>query len=420
MIAVHTLNRSSQSTLMKKVAIIGAGQAGLQLAIGLRKAGYEVVVVSAQTGAQIQAGRVTSSQCMFATALEHEGRLGIDFWREACPAVEGIELSVTGPDGKRAVHWASRLEAAMSVDQRVKMPKWMDEFVCLGGELRIQEAKLEDLDVLARAHDLVIVAAGKGAIANIFERDAVRSQFDRPQRALALTYVRGLRPRSDYSAVCFNVVPGVGEYFVFPALTTTGPCEIMVFEGVPGGPMDCWREVTSAEHHFETSLELLRRFLPWEYERARSATLTDPHGVLSGRFPPTVRHPIARLPSGRCVLGMADVVCLNDPITGQGSNNASRCADLYLRRMLEHGRAEFDVHWMQSTFDAYWDYARHVVDWTNRMLLPPAPHVLELLTAAQKRADIASWFVNAFDDPRRFFPRFADPVAAQQFARAAR
>src|SRR5262249_26978503 len=160
----------------------------------------------------------------------------------------------------------------------------------------------------------------------IFERDSVRSQFDRPMRALALTYVRGLSPRSGYSAVCFNIIPGVGEYFVFPALTTSGPCEIMVYEGVPGGPMDCWREVKSREAHLRKSLELLQRFLPWEYARARSVTLTDSNGVLSGRFAPTVRHPIARLPSGRCVLGMADVVCLNDPITGQGSNNASKCA----------------------------------------------------------------------------------------------
>ena len=66
-------------------------------------------------------------------------------------------------------------------------------------------------------------------------------------RALALTYVKGMEPRAEYSAVCFNLVPGVGEYFVFPALTTTGDCQIMVFEGIPGGPMDCWGDVTTPE-----------------------------------------------------------------------------------------------------------------------------------------------------------------------------
>ena len=34
------------------------------------------------------------------------------------------------------------------------------------------------------------------------------------------------------------------------------------------------------------------------------------------------------------MLGLADVVVLNDPITGQGSNNASKCAASYLATIL--------------------------------------------------------------------------------------
>jgi len=404
----------------RRVGIVGAGQSGLQLAIGLRKAGYETIVVSAQTGAEIRSGRVTSSQCMFATALQFEGALGIDFWNDTCPPVEGIQFSIPSPEGADLTRWSARLDRpAQSVDQRLKMPRLMEELVRLGGELRIQEARLQDLEALAMECELVLIAAGKGAIANIFERDAARSQFDRPMRALALTYVTGLRRRAEHSAVCFSVVPGVGEYFVFPALTTTGPCEIMVFEGIPGGPMDCWREVKSPEQHLEVSLALLRRFLPAEYERASSVSLTDPSGILSGRFAPTVRHPIARLSSGGCVLGMADVVCLNDPITGQGSNNASKCAEVYRRRILQNGASTFDVQWMQETFNTYWEYARYVTQWTNSMLLPPPPHVMALLTAAADRPDIASWFVNGFDDPRQLFPRIIDPAAARRFLDAA-
>ena len=55
--------------------------------------------------------------------------------------------------------------------------------------------------------DLVIVAAGKGDIAQLFERDAEKSPFDKPQRALALTYVHGMKPREDHSAVNFNLIP---------------------------------------------------------------------------------------------------------------------------------------------------------------------------------------------------------------------
>jgi Styrene monooxygenase A putative substrate binding domain len=194
---------------------------------------------------------------------------------------------------------------------------------------------------------------------------------------------------------------------VFPALTTSGPCEIMVFEGIPGGPMDCWSEVRSADHHLDVSLDILRRLIPWEDERARSVSLTDSNGILVGRFSPTVRKPLARLPSGAVVLGMADVVCLNDPITGQGANNASKCASLYLNRILERGGASFDAEWMQNTFDVYWEYARYVTARTNMMLRPPAAHVLQLLGAAASKPQIARWFVNGFDNPKDLFPYVA-------------
>lgn len=404
---------------MRKIGIVGAGQSGLQLAIGLRRDGYETVLLSAQTPEEIRTGRVTSSQCMFGTALQYERDVGIGSWDGLCPPIEGIEFTIASPEAAPVTRWAARLrQPAMSVDQRVKMPQLMEELRRGGGEVRICQATLSELDALAAECDLVVVAAGKGAIANIFERDPVRSEFDRPMRALALTYVKGLAPRPEHSAVCFNLIPGVGEYFVFPALTTTGTCEIMVFEGVPGGPMDCWREVTSAAQHLETSLRILEQFLPWEFARAGAVSLTDTNGVLSGRFPPTVRHPVAKLPSGRLVLGMADVVCLNDPITGQGSNNASKCAEAYRRRIIERGRSAFDAEWMQATFETYWEYARFVTGWTNKMLLPPPPHVLELLLAAARRKDIADWFVNAFDDPRDFFPRLSDPAAAAEFMQA--
>lgn len=142
----------------------------------------------------------------------------------------------------------------------------------------------------------MIVAAGKGEIAQLFTRDAERSTYDTPQRALALTYVTGLKPREEYSAVSFNLIPGVGEYFVFPALTTTGPCEIMVFEGVPGGPMDVWKGLTPDEH-LETSKNILETFLPWEAERATDVQLTDPNGILQGRFAPPSATRLPRSPA---------------------------------------------------------------------------------------------------------------------------
>jgi Styrene monooxygenase A putative substrate binding domain len=400
---------------MRDIVIIGAGQAGLQLGIGLLDAGYRVTIVSNRTPEQLRAGKVMSSQCMFGNALARERALGLNFWDTECPPVEGISFTVSGTDGTKAISWASRLDVpAQSVDQRVKMPRWMTEFEKRGGTIVYEEAAIDDLEVCAERSDLVIVAAGKGEIAKMFRRDDERSQYDRPQRALALTYVNGMTPRVDHSAVSFNLIPGVGEYFVFPALTTTGPCEIMVMEGIPGGPMDCWADVTTPEEHLAKSKWIVETFLPWEAERCQNLTLTDEAGILAGRFPPTVRHPIGVLPSGAPVLGLADVVVLNDPVTGQGSNNASKCAASYLASILDHGDRPFDAAFMQSTFERYWDYARYVAGWTNALLAPPSPHALELF-AAGTDARIARRFVNGFDDPRDFYHWFMDPESANEY-----
>jgi hypothetical protein len=115
------------------------------------------------------------------------------------------------------------------------------------------------------------------------------------------------------------------------------------------------------------------------------------------------------------VLGLADAVVLNDPITGQGSNNASHAAASYLASIREHPDAPFDRAWMEQTFERYWDYAQYVTTWTNAMLGPPPPHVLELLGAGNQHQAIASRFVNGFNDPRDFFEWFMDPDKAKGY-----
>ncbi|MGI5137058.1 MULTISPECIES: styrene monooxygenase/indole monooxygenase family protein [unclassified Streptomyces] len=404
---------------MRKILVVGAGQSGLQLALGLQSHGYEVTLMSNRTADEIRTGRVMSTQCMFHTALQHERDLKLNFWESQAPKIEGLGVSVAGPESQRVIDWVGKLDGyAQSVDQRMKMAGWMETFAQRGGQLVIHGAAVSDLDYFSRTYDLVLVSAGKGELVSMFGRDASRSPYSEPQRALAVAYVHGLGPRPEhpeYDAVRCNLVPGVGELFVMPTFTNTGRADILFWEGIPGGPLDVFNGVKDPAEHLSLTLEFMERFTPWEYARATKVELTDANGTLSGRYAPTVRNPIGRLPGGGLVLGVADVVVANDPITGQGSNSASKCAASYLASILEHGEKEFDEAWMEQTFDRYWDVAQYVTKWTNAMLGVPPEHVLNLIGAAGAMQPVADRFANGFNDPADFENFFYDPAKTEAY-----
>jgi glycine/D-amino acid oxidase-like deaminating enzyme len=404
---------------MPKILIVGAGQSGLQLALTLREHDYDVTLMSARTPDEIRRGRVMSTQCMFGEALEIERKHELNLWEKDAVQVEGLGVSIAGPDSSRAMDWWGRLDAyGQSVDQRVKMAGWLELLEERGGKVVLHGVTTADLDRLTSMYDLVVVAAGKGELVQLFDRDPERSVFAQPQRALAIAYVHGLERRPEHpesSAVRFNIIPGVGELFVIPAYTLSGNCEILFFEGVPGGPLDCFNDRPAPQEHLDRMLGLMQKFLPWEYARAGAVRLTDENATLAGGYTPMVRHPIGRLPSGGTVLGMADVVVANDPITGQGANNAAKCADFYLNSILERGDKPYDEEWMTATFERYWDYAQHVTNWTNALLGPPPEHVLKILGTAQVNDAVARRFVNGFSDPSDYQHWFMDPVKADAY-----
>ncbi|MFF8569017.1 styrene monooxygenase/indole monooxygenase family protein [Streptomyces albidoflavus] len=404
---------------MRRILIVGAGQSGLQLALGLQANGYEVTLMSNRTADEIRTGRVMSTQCMFHTALQHERDIQANFWESQAPKIKGLGVSVAAPDSSRAVDWVGMLDGhAQSVDQRVKMAGWMETFAERGGQVVIHGAAVSDLDYFARTYDLVMVSAGKGELVSMFERDASRSPFTTPQRALSVAYVHGMGPRPEhpeFDAVRCNLVPGVGELFVMPTYTTSGRADILFWEGIPGGPLDAFKGIKDPSEHLALTLELMEKFTPWEYARSTQVELTDAGGTLAGRYAPTVRKPIGRLPSGGLVLGVADVVVANDPITGQGSNSASKCAASYLSSILGHGDRPFDEEWMQATFDGYWNTAQHVVKWTNAMLGVPPEHVLKLIGSGMRYQQVADRFANGFDNPADFENFFFDPEKTEAY-----
>jgi Styrene monooxygenase A putative substrate binding domain len=405
--------------MARKILIVGAGQSGLQLALGLQQHDYDVTVMSARTAEEIRAGRVMSTQAMFHPALQHERDLGLNFWEDDTPSYVRHIYTLRGPDDSVILDYPGHFrDYAQSVDQRVKMSGWLEEFENRGGRVVIHGVTVSDLDRLAPRYDLAIVAAGKGELVNMFARDPARSPFTEPQRSLAVVYVNGVQPRPEYSgssSVSMNFVAGLGEIYVLPALTTTGPCDIVLVEAIPGSEFDCFSGVRSGEEQLKRIVALMHKFTPWEYHRAAGAKLTDWGGFLNGRFAPVVRCPVGQLPGGGIALGMADVVVANDPVSSQGSNNAAHCAAIYQQAILGHGDKPFGEDFMRQAFEGYWDFVRYSTMFTNAMLRPLPQHATELLVAGIQHQAIRDRFTEGFATPRDYFDWFLDPDKAAAY-----
>jgi 2-polyprenyl-6-methoxyphenol hydroxylase-like FAD-dependent oxidoreductase len=398
--------------------IVGAGQSGLQLGIGLLDDGHDVTVISNRTPEDLRNGRLTSGQCMFGMALATERALGIDLWEQECPQAEGMAISVANPaGGSPLVDWVARLDqSAMSVDQRVKMPAWMELFEQRGGRLEIAQAGIADLERYCNTNDLVIIAAGRGETSKLFRRIPELSPFEEPQKLVAIVAVTGVAPRPEWDAVCFNMVPGVGEHIVVPTLTPSGPGHLVVFQLVPGGPWDCFGEADSVEKHLAVSKRLQKEFVPRMYARCRDAEPMDATAFLFGGVTPVVREAVGQLPSGRFVLGIGDTVVVNDPLTAPGANSAAKAADAYLAAIRAHGDAPYDRAFMEQTWGAFWNSTmRFVCEWNNTLLRGMPDHVLRALVAANEAPAIRDRFVNGFANPADYFDWLVSADQAASF-----
>jgi hypothetical protein len=415
------MNTAPREGAGRRIAVIGAGQAGLQFALGLVKAGFGVTLVSDRSGTDILNGRVLSTQCMFSTALQTERDLGANSWENDCPAIHGIRYSVGLPDGALALQFAGRLDGyAQSVDQRLKMPGWMETFEAEGGKLDYRPVDVPYAEELAASHDLVVVASAKGDFARelgtIFPRVEEESPYDRPQRELAVAYVRDMVPLDPPSSFSICIIPEVGEYFVGPGLTLSGPCWTMCLEAIPGGPMDVFGDTSPDDLEAWLSLckEVLGRFMPWEAERCSRIRLTDAKGTLKGALTPVVRERVGRLPSGRPVLGIGDAVVLNDPLVGQGANNAAKGSTAVLREFVARGGDAYDEEWLTEVGDVYWERVRWPTRFTNMMLRPP-PHIADLFGAALDMPALADVLANGTNEPATLFPWIETPDGVRDY-----
>jgi len=406
---------------VRKILIVGAGQAGLQLALSLQAAAYEVTVMSARTPDEMRSGWPTSTQVMMYRALDRERDVKLNFWDETATPLSGMGINLSPAPGVSAFSFCGAwARPGNSVDQRLKMSAWIELFEDRGGRVIYHPVMSSDLSGLVPLYDLTIIAAGKDEITGIFDRDAEKSYYTRPARHLAAIYLNGiavpdgeLQPRMRVS-----VRPGAGEFFHVPALTRTGPCDVLLVEGVPGGPFDLFADRPSPAEHLRRLKVMLLEHFPWEGRLYRYAEPADARACLVGAFPGTVRRPWAEVAPGRYVFGIGDVVVVNDPVSTQGANNAALASNLYFNAILDRGSAPFTQQWMQQTFATCWAHAQHSVTLT-RMLLEPFPaHVQQVLGAAAQFQEVADRFAGIFANPAAIHDFLLDPVQAAAYVQS--
>jgi 2-polyprenyl-6-methoxyphenol hydroxylase-like FAD-dependent oxidoreductase len=405
---------------MRRIAIIGAGQAGLHLGFGLLRHGYDVTLFSDRRPEELLKGRAIATAFMFDRALSYERALELNYWDRETHWGAGIHLDFCPQPGAIALEFEGRLpRPGQAIDQRLKFARWMTEFERRGGGLIFKAATLDDLEQLAASHDLVVVAAGKGEITALFPRDHARSVYTEPRRQLGLLTLAGLKPWQIALNVPikFTFFAGVGEIFWIPFHAVGGiNCYSLLFEAHRGGRMDRFGAAASGDEMIRIAREIIAELAPWEIETMREVALTDPMAWAKGALTPTIRRPVGRLPSGRFVMGLGDTVVLNDPIAGQGSNHAAKSTHLAIARIVERGKRPFDADWMEALFEEYWEKeSKGITNLSNLLLEPVTEPAREILGAAAQNPAIADWFVANFNEPQDFWPWIADLAEARKF-----
>lgn len=414
---------------MRKIAIVGSGIIGLIAAHALRKHRYDVTLYSDRSADQwLNESRPTGTAARFDMALQYERELGLNHWDDVAPRGEGVFLTFCPKLHNRLIDLRGRAPRPFqAVDLRLQCHRWMNDFE---GTLHIENVSAERVDAIAREHDLTIIAAGRAELCKLFPRDDARSTYHDAQRNLAMIVTTGGSMSVDgcpFTPVKFEFLGTDGEAFFVPYLhKDRGPAWNILFEPKPGSRMDRFTNAKSGEEVLAIAKEVVHQLFPWNDEWMAPMRLADPNGWLTGRVVPTVRKPVATLPSGHVVAALGDTAISYDPIAAQGANSGVKQARHLVTAIVARGDAPFDAPWLTETFDAFFDeHARFACDFTNLFLEPiPAP-AKELLIAqfgSDGRADndsgpqrIADAFFANFNDPRRLTGIFHDMPRMRAF-----
>ena len=221
--------------MTRNIGIVGAGIAGLHLALYLQKHGVEATLITDRAPKDYRQSRLLNTVAHHHVTLTREDYLGVNHWSAPKFHYYYHDHFFNFPQPLRFRGHFSKPSRAL--DYRIYLPALMEDFERRSGKIEYRRIEEGDIRPLVARFDLLVVATGKGPLGQLFTYRPEHTPYSQPQRLLCVGLYTGVR-QPDPMNVTLSVSPGHGEMIVIPTLTFDGVANALLMENVPGGDME--------------------------------------------------------------------------------------------------------------------------------------------------------------------------------------
>ncbi|MGV9827199.1 styrene monooxygenase/indole monooxygenase family protein [Gordonia sp. NPDC003429] len=406
----------------RSVAVVGAGVTGTSAALGFLDAGFDVTLYSDRDREALR-DKVppTGVGVLFGKSREWDAEIIDDLYDVGNTTGISVRLSSgTGDDRVDVLEFNPDYGyVAQAVDLRLRADDRLARFLERGGRFEVEAVDPRRLDEIAGAHDLTLVATGKGGLSSLFPVDEARSHYREPQRRLLQVTLAGLdhgpgtfayRAAGGGAHSLFNLDSENGEIFVGPFLHKDAGAtwSFIVFAKPDGAWAPLFDDVTDAASARRAIVDIFAEWFPVDAPAVETLQVidSDPYSWLTGAVTPTVRKPVGVTEHEHVVAAIGDTAIAVDPVAGQGAQNALiQVAELVraaAARVAADPAAEFTAQWLTDEFEKHWERrGRAAVEVTRLYLGDPdyATHLELAFPAAAVSTSVASALFGLLSDP---------------------
>ena len=399
--------------MARHIGIVGAGIAGLHLALYLQKHGVDATIITDRPPEEYKNIRLLNTVAHHHVTIAREDYLGVNHWSDPKDHYYYHDHVFNFPQPLSFRGDFSKPSRA--VDYRIYLPALMQDFVSRGGKIEYRRIEERDIRPLVARFDLLVVSTGKGPLGQLFTYRPEHTPYSQPQRRLCVGLYTGVR-QPDPMNVTLSVSPSHGEMIVIPTITFGGVANALLMENVPGGDMEELATLSyddNPKHFLKVLLGKLEKHHPTTYNRIDTTRfdLAQPQDLLQGGVVPTVRNTIVEFDDGKCAIALGDVHAIVDPMMGQGANVASYAA-FVLGEEIVNADA-LDVRLCEKIELKRQDRVLAAARCTNIMLQPPSEALGMLIGTMSQNPALANEFTENFNYPDRQWDRISTPQRIQ-------